>query len=178
MNDAPKHVEFNSENSPSSLISVFGQPLLSGVLQARGGSLESNGLVDLEPPRVVEADGSEWGLESSGALVVLEESSVGAGQQVEEAVSVASEGSSNEKWEDSCLVKFNEFLSFQTVGFESEILDLLIKMVMQHQEENKGAITVSRCERELKKLVCTINYNGKDQNKKGDRERGNLMLRL
>ena len=48
------------------------------------------------------------------------------------------------------------------MGFESEILDLLRKMVArQHQEENKGAITVSSCERELKKLVCTINYDGK-----------------
>ena len=101
------------------------------------------GVADLEPLRMVAADGSEWGLESSGALVVLEEGSVGAGQQVEEAVFVASEGSSYEKWEDNCLVKFNEFLGFPTVGFKSEILDLLRKMVaMQHQVENKGAITV------------------------------------
>ena len=92
---------------------------------------------------------------------------------------MASEALGYEKWEDSCLVKFSEFLGFPTVGFESEIMDLLRNMVVkQHQEENKGAITMSRCERELKKLVCTINYDGKNQNKVGDRERGNLMLRL
>ena len=42
---------------------------------------------------------------------------------------MVSEGSGYEKWEDSCLVKFNEFLDFPIVGFESEILDLLRKMV-------------------------------------------------
>ena len=136
-------------------------------------------MVDLEPLRPVAADGSEWGLESLGALVVLEEASVGAKQQVEEAISVASEVSGYEKWEDSCLVKFSEFLGFPNVGFESEIMDLLRKMVSkQHQVENKGAITMSRCEWELKKLVCTIKYNGKNQNKVGDGEMGNLMLRL
>ena len=95
------------------------------------------------------------------------------------AVSVASKVSGYEKWEDNCLVKFGEFLGFPTVGFESEIMDLLRKMVAkQHQVENKGAISMSRCGRELKKLVCTINYDRKNQNKGGDKERGNLMLRL
>ena len=179
VDDAPRYEEFNSENSPSSLISVFGRPLLFGGFLGQGGYLELNEVVDLEPLWMVAADGSEWGLESSGALVVLEEGSEGAEQQVEEAVFVASEVLGYEKWEDSCLVKFSEFLGFPTVGFKSEIMDLLRKMaVKQHQEENKGAITMSRCERELKKLVCTINYDGKNQNKVGDRERGNLMLRL
>ena len=83
-----------------------------------------------------------------------------------------------EKWEDSCLIKFNEFLGFSTGGFESEILGLLSKIVArQHQVENKGAITRSRCERELKKLVCTISYDGRNQIKGGDKERGSLMLR-
>ena len=124
-------------------------------------------------------DGSDWGLESSGALVALEEGSVGVGQQAKETVSVALEASGYEKWEDSCLIKFSEFLGFPTVGFKSEILGLLRKMVAgQHQVENKGAITMSRCERELKKLVCTINYDGKNQIKGGDREMGSLMRRL
>ena len=107
---APRYVEFNFENS-------------------QGGYLEPNEVVDLEPLRMVAMDGSEWGLASSGALVALEEGLVGAGQQVEEAVSVASEASGYEKWEDSCLVKFSEFLGFPTVGFESEIMGLLRKMV-------------------------------------------------
>ena len=179
MDDAPRCVEFNSENSLSSLIFVFGRHLLSGGSSSQGGYFESNEVVDLEPLRMVATDGSEWGLESLSALVDLEEGSVGAGQQAEKAVSVASEVSGYEKWEDSCLVKFSEFLGFPTVGFKSEIMVLLRKMVVrQHQVENKVAITMSICERELKKLVCTINYDGKNQNKGGDRERGSLMLRL
>ena len=43
--------------------------------------------------------------------------------------------------------------------------------------ENKGAIIKSRCERELKKLVCTINYDGRSQIKGGDKERGSIILR-
>ena len=179
VDDAPRYVEFNSENSPSSLISVFGRPLFSGGSSGQEGYLEPNEVVDLEPLRMVAADGSEWGLESLGALVALEEGSVGAGQQVEETISVVSKASSYEKWEDTCLIKFSKFLGFPTVGFKSKIMDLLRKMVArQHQVENKGAITMFRCERELKKLVCTINYDGKNQNKGGDRERGSLMLRL
>ena len=91
---------------------------------------------------------------------------------------MVSEGLCCEKWEDSCLIKFSEFLGFSTVGFESEILGLLSKIVArQHQVENKGAISKSRCERELKKLECTINYEGRSQIKGGDKERGSLMLR-
>ena len=83
-----------------------------------------------------------------------------------------------EKWEDSCLVKFSEFLGFSTVGFESEILGLLSKIVArQHQVENKGVNTNSRCERELKKLVCTINYDGRSQIKGGEKERGSSLSR-
>ena len=176
VDDTPRYVEFNSENSPLSLISVFGWPFLSGGSSSQGSYFESNEVVDLEPLRMVATDGNERGLESSSALVDLEEGSVGVGQQV---VSVASEVSGYEKWEDNCLVKFSEFLGFPTVGFESEIMVLLRKMVArQHQVEYKGVITMSRCERELKKLVCTINYDGKNQNKGGDRERGSLMLRL
>ena len=76
------------------------------------------------------------------------------------------------------MIKFSEFLGFSTVGFESEILGLLRKIVArQHQGENKGAVITTRCERELKKLVCTINYDGRSQIKGGDKERGSLMLR-
>ena len=143
------------------------------------GSLKPNEVDDLEPLRMVVVDGREWGLESSGAFVAIEEGSVGEGQQGEESASVDSEVSGYEKWEDSCLIKFSEFLGFSIVGFESEILGLLSKIVArQHQVENKGVITMSRCEQELKKLVCTINYDGRNQIKGGDKERGSLMLRL
>ena len=120
-------------------------------------------------------DGREWGLESLDALEVIEEGPGGEGQ---ESASGESEDLGYEKWEDSCLIKFSEFLGFSTEGFESEILGLLSKIVAkQNQGENKGAIIKSRCERELKKLVCTINYDGRNQIKGGDKERGSIMLR-
>ena len=50
-------------------------------------------------------------------------------QQIKEGQSMSSEGSAYEKWEDSCLIKFSEFLGFSTVGFKKEILGLMRKMV-------------------------------------------------
>ena len=107
VDDDSRYVEFNLEDSPSSLISVFGWPLLLGGSSGQVGSLKPNEVVDLERLRMVVVDGSDWGLESSGALVALEEGSVGEGQQVEETVFVASEASGYEKWEDICLIKFS-----------------------------------------------------------------------
>ena len=83
-----------------------------------------------------------------------------------------------ENWEDSCLVKFSEFLSFSTMSFEKEILGLMRKMVaMQQNVKKKGVVTVTRCERELKKLESSINYNGRDKSK-GGRDKSNLLLKL
>ena len=80
VDDAPRYVEFNSEDSPSSLITVFGRPLLLGGSSGQVGFLKPNEVVDLESLRMVAVDGSDWGLESSGALVALEDGSVGVGQ--------------------------------------------------------------------------------------------------
>ena len=177
-NDDSRYVRPNHEDFPSSMISVFGRPLLMGGSSGQEGSLKLKKIDDLESLRMVTVDGREWGLESSDALEVIKEGPGGEGQQGEESASVESEALGYEKWADSCLIKFSEFLGFSTVGFESEILGLLSKIVArQHQVENKGAITKSRCERELKKLVCTINYNGRSQIKGGDKESGSLMLR-
>ena len=75
------------------------------------------------------------------------------------------------------LIKFSEFLSVPTMGFEKEILELMRKMVLQPKEQRKGNVTESKCKRELRKLECTINYNEKDHNREG-RDRGNLLLKL
>ena len=169
-NEDSRYVRSTHEDSPSSMI--------SGGSSGQEGSLKLKKIEDLEPLRMVTVDGREWGLESSDALEVIIEGSGGEGQQGEESASVDSEALGYEKWEDSCLIKFSEFMGFSTVGFESEILGLLRKIVArQHQVENKGAGTKSRCERELKKLVCTINYDERSQIKGGDKERGSLMLR-
>ena len=41
-----------------------------------------------------------------------------------------------------------------------------------------GQTPVSRRERELKKLECTINYGGQRSGKGANRDRGNLLLKL
>ena len=66
-----------------------------------------------------------------------------------------------ESWEDSMLVKFSKFLGFSNVGFEPQIIDLMWQMLNnQNKGPKMGQTPVFRCERELKKLECTINYGG------------------
>ena len=87
---------------------------------------------------MVATDDGEWGLELSGTLVKTEEGPGEDGQGTEGDHSLSSEGSVYEKWEDSCLVKFSEFLGFSIVGFEKEIMELFRKMVsMQNQDKRK-----------------------------------------
>ena len=64
------------------------------------------------------------------------------------------------------------------MGYDVEILELLRKMVSQQPGNKiKGNPAESRSERELRKLECTINYNGKGQNR-GGRDRRNFLLKL
>ena len=77
------------------------------------------------------------------------------------------------------MVKFSEFLGFPTLGFEKEILNLLGKLVASQKRcKEKGSQSVSKSERELRRLRSTINYNGNKINKGGGRDRGNLLLKL
>ena len=127
---------------------------------------------------MVAVDDSEWGQENSGAMVEAMEGPDKDGRQTEEVQTISSEGSMYEKWEDSCLVKFREFLGFSMVGFKKEILSLMRKMVaMQQSDKKKGVVTITRCERELKKLESSINYIGRDKIK-GGKDKGNLLQKL
>ena len=57
-------------------------------------------------------------------------------------------------------------------------MELLRKMdARQHGDKSKGDTAETRCERELRKLECTINYNGRGQIR-GGRDRGNFLLKL
>ena len=96
--------------------------------------------------------------------------------QEEEVTSLVVEG--YEKWEDSMLVKVSEFLGFSTVGYEPQIIDLMRKLLANQNKGSKvGQTPVSRCERELKKLECTINYGGQSSGRGANRDRGNLLLK-
>ena len=128
---------------------------------------------------MVAVDGSEWGLECSCAMIEAGEELGEDGQRMEEAQNETSVVSTYEKWESSCLEKFSEFLGFPTKVFENEILELLRNLVTTQQlVKEKGIMTVSKSERELRRLKSIINYNGKNTNKGGGRNRGNLLLKL
>ena len=158
----------------STPISVFGRPLLSGGFSGRGDS----GMEMALPLRVVAADGREWGSVSPGGIsdVGVETGAVGQRKEVQ---CVAPENRNHGSWESSCLIKFSEFLGFPTTGFEKEIVNLLSNLVeSQKLRKEKGSMTVTKSERELRRLRSTINYDGKKINKGVGRDRENLLLKL
>ena len=160
------------------IFSVFGRPLLSGDSSGLGDFHEYESLGELEPLRVVSIDGREWG---KGIIVAPTEGGQaegGLGSLREEPSKVSPDCMGYNSWEDSCLIKFSEYLGVTTAGFEEEILELLRKMEVQQQgDKRKGYPIETRCEKELRKLECTINYNGKGQTR-GGRDRGNFLLKL
>ena len=156
--------------------SVFGCPLLPGGFSGPRGIFADK---DLEPLKVVAADGREWGLECSGAIIDVGEELGEVGQRKVEAQNESSETWTYESWESSCLAKFSDFLGFPAKGFEKEILELLRNLLASQKiNKEKGNLTVSKSEWELRRLRSTINYNGNKTNKGGGRERGNLLLKL
>ena len=162
-----------AQYSPIS-ISVFGRPLLSGGFFGQGVSIPDKALV---PLRVAAADDRDWG--SPGAIFDVGEENGEVGQRKTKVQCELLENWKYGNWESSCLAKFSEFLGFPTKGFEKEILNLLGKlMASQKMCKEKGSLSVSKNERELRRLRSTINYNGNKINKGGGRDRGNLLLKL
>ena len=148
-------------------------PYLQGGSSGLGGSYvlreEVEGVLPLE---IVVANEMKGGCNQEGMMVEY-----GQGEDIVEATPLAVEG--YEKWEDSMLVKFSEFLGFATEGFETQIIELMRQMVKtQNKGPRPGQTPVSRCERELKKLECTINYGGQRSGKSANRDRGNFLLKL
>ena len=159
------------DNSPS--LSFFGRPLFQGgssglgVSQAIGEEVEG-----VLPMEIVVASEIKGGSSQEGTIVEY-----GQEEGIVEATPLAVEG--YEKWEDSILVKFSEFLGFATEGFETQIVELMRQMVKsQNKGQRPGQTPASRCERELKKLECTINYGGQRSGKSANRDRGNFLLKL
>ena len=130
------------EQSHSALISIFGRPLLPGEISGLGGS---NREEDLEPLRVIAADGREWGMKSSCELIEEGEGLVVADRRTTEIQNEPSKFRTYERWEKSCLAKFNDFLGFPTKGFEKEITKLLRNLVSA-QKLGKGR-NARQCQR-------------------------------
>ena len=160
------------DNSPS--LSVFGRPLFQGGSSGLGGlhvlgEEEEEGVLPLE---IVAENEVKGGSGQEGMIVEY-----GQEEGFVEATPLAVEGYEN--WEDSMLVKFSAFLGFATEGFKTHIVDLMRQMVKnQNKGTRPGQTPVSRSERELKKLECTINYGGQRSGKSVNRDRGNFLLKL
>ena len=125
-------------------------------------------------------DGRGRGWVYTGVTIVFGEGSEAVDRRIEEAHQEPSETTSYDSRESSCLAKFSEFLGFPTKGFEKEILDLMRNLVAQQKSgKEKGNMSVSKSDRELRRLKSIINYNGKQTTRGGGgREKGNIQIKL
>ena len=172
-----RYVDNLNDSSPPLHFSVFGRPLLPGDFSGRGGTTGNEDLVSV---RMAENDSRGRGRDLAGVTLVFEEEYEEADRRTEEAQQDPSETVSYDRWGSSCLIKFSEFLGFSTKGFEKEILDLLRNLVARQKNgKEKGNMSVSKSDRELRRLKSTINYNGKQTNRGGGgRDEGNIQIKL
>ena len=172
-----RYVDNFNDLSPSSRFSVFGRPLLPGGFSGLGGT---TGNEDLELMRMVEDDGRGRGWDYAGVTTVFGEGSKAVDRRIKEAHQEPSESAPYDSGESNCLAKFSEFLGFPTKGFEKEILDLLRNLVAQQKSgKEKGNMSVSKSDWELRRPKSTINYNGKHTNRGGGgRDKGNIQIKL
>ena len=113
------------------------------MLDADGSAENGNGCWDLVEVNCVDnkARNMEWGL----------------AQFVPQEV----KGEKEIRWEESSLAKFSHFLGFSTEGLEKEIMSFLVKIRKRRERiHSKGLLEKSKFERELKRLECSINYEG------------------
>ena len=103
----------SSVDCSSPLFSVFGRPLLSGGSSGLGDFYEHEALREMEPLRVLSVDESEWGKGIANALMKGVQESMGLGSLREEPTNVRPKCMGYNNWEDSCLIKFSEFLGVQ-----------------------------------------------------------------
>ena len=65
------------------------------------------------------------------------------------------------RWEESELARFSQFLGFPTAGLDKDILDFMVKIRKRREKvHRKSLLEISKFERELKRLECSINYDG------------------
>ena len=59
------------------------------------------------------------------------------------------------------MARFSKFLGFSTVGLEKDILEFMVKIRKRREKvHSKSLLEKSKFERELKRLECSINYEG------------------
>ena len=91
-----------------------------------------------------------------------------------------SQDTGNEKeelWEECSLAKFSQFLGFSTEGLEREILNFLTKIRKRKEKiHSKDLLEKSKFERELKRLECSVNYEGGNKQKDLSQGKGNQLI--
>ena len=82
-------------------------------------------------------------------------------------------------WEESDLARFSKFLGFSTEGLEKDILEVLLKIRKRRERvHSKTLLEKSRFERELKRLECSINYEGGKKKKCAVQGRGCQIMEV
>ena len=122
----------------------------------REGVLVGSGSRDPNAEEQTEKRNGCWNLVEINSVEPLGRNSGWTAYQTE-----FQEGSKEDQlnWEESSLIKFSHFLGFSTEGLEEEILSFLGKIRKEKEKiVGKGLLEVSRFERELKRLECSINY--------------------
>ena len=75
------------------------------------------------------------------------------------------------------MAKFNKSLGFTIEGVEGEILKLLLRLKnRKDQGKKRGILGMTRFEREVKKLECSINYDGVSKKNGSDKKGGDKVL--
>ena len=91
-----------------------------------------------------------------------------------------SQHTENEKedlWEEGSLAKFSQFLGFSTEGLEKEILSFLIKIRKRREKiHSKELLEKTKFERELKRLECSVNYEGGTKQKVPSQGKGDQLI--
>ena len=67
-------------------------------------------------------------------------------------------------------MKFNKSLGFSIESVDGEILRSLLRLRTRKDQGNKkGTLGLTRFDQEVKKLECSINYDGMSRKKDSDR---------
>ena len=112
----------------------------------------------------------ELGGDKSTWLTVYEGSVGASGIQ-------ASENVKGELWEECSLAKFSQVLGFSTEGIEKEIVNFLTRIRKRREKiHSKELLEKTKFERELKRLECSVNYEGGNKQKALSQGKGNQLI--
>ncbi|RVW55650.1 LINE-1 retrotransposable element ORF2 protein [Vitis vinifera] len=82
-------------------------------------------------------------------------------------------------WEECNLAKFSQFLGFPIEGLEKEIVNFLAKIRKRREKiYSRGVLEKTKFERELKRLECSINYEGGSKQRSSSQDRGCQLIEV